>query len=73
MVSRPWFGNHSGSPNRWLCSTKHFHLVRGKSHEEQAQERSKREQALLPEVLKLLDNSSYGKFIEALERQTTVK
>ena len=24
-------------------------------------------------MLKLLDNSSYGKFIEVLERQTTVK
>ena len=30
------------------------------------------EKALLPEICKLLGNSAYGKFIEAVERQTKV-
>ena len=64
--------NHSCTSNNLLYSTKDLHLVCERSGQHIRKRDAEADKALLAEIHKLIGNAIYGKFIEAVERQTKV-
>ena len=70
MVFESWRGNHGGVSNHRLPGEKALKWFVDEVTEARRGRDVDKSKVLLADIFKLLGNSSYGKLIEALERQT---
>ena len=70
LVSQPRSQAHGGVQNHRLRAPRDFQLVVNEVANNRRKGDAEKDKALLAEVFKLLGNSAYGKFFEAVERHT---